>query len=82
MKSGALALRPMPEVIKYINEDVVAEMLGVSVRTVQRWRVTGDGPKFCRAGARLCIYNPADVHAWVASRTFNHRADELTREVA
>ena len=69
----------MSEPIKYLHEDDVAEMLSISVRTVQRWRSTGDGPKFIRAGARRVIYNPDDVKTWASSRTFAHRADELAR---
>ena len=31
-----------------INENQAAEFLGVSVRTLQAWRVRGGGPKFCK----------------------------------
>jgi predicted DNA-binding transcriptional regulator AlpA len=69
----------MAEPTKYLDEDAVAALLSVSVRTIQRWRGTGQGPPFVRAGARRVIYNPTFVEAWVAARTFAHRADEISR---
>jgi predicted DNA-binding transcriptional regulator AlpA len=66
----------MVEPTKYLNEDAVAELLSVSVRTIQRWRCTGDGPPFVRAGARRVIYNPASVAEWASNRTFAHHAAE------
>ncbi len=68
----------MTEPTKYLDEDAVAEMLSVSVRTIQRWRGTGDGPPFTRAGARRVIYSPAAVAEWATARTFAHHAAELT----
>ena len=70
----------MGEPTKYLDEDSVAELLSVSVRTIQRWRGTGEGPPFIRAGARRVIYDPAQVNAWAAAHTFKHHAEELTRE--
>jgi predicted DNA-binding transcriptional regulator AlpA len=37
------------------------------VRTVERLRVTGTGPKFLRIRHSV-RYRPADVEAWLASR--------------
>jgi hypothetical protein len=33
-----------------LNENQAAEFLGVSVRTLQAWRVRGGGPRFCKIG--------------------------------
>ena len=33
-----------------INENQAAEFLGVSVRTLQAWRVRGGGPPYCKIG--------------------------------
>jgi hypothetical protein len=32
------------------NENQAAEFLGVSVRTLQAWRVRGGGPRYCKIG--------------------------------
>src|ERR1700731_574715 len=62
----------MAEPTKYLEEYSVADLLSVSVRTIQRWRGTGEGPPFTGAGARRGIYDPAHVNAWAAARTFKH----------
>ena len=48
-----------------INE--VAELLGVPVATIYRWRHVGDGPPGYRIG-RHVRYRRADVETWIESR--------------
>lgn len=50
-----------------LNEHAVAEVLGVSVATVRRWRLLQKGPKFLKLGA-LVRYRADDVTAWLESR--------------
>lgn len=45
------------------TEDV-AQFVGVSARTVQRWRATDTGPKYIVAG-RSIRYIPGSVRRWV-----------------
>ncbi|AWK87888.1 hypothetical protein DEW08_06230 [Azospirillum thermophilum] len=52
-------------------------MLGVTTRTLQRWRVTGEGPAWVRIGVRLIRYAETDVAAWKERHTYAHRAAEL-----
>ena len=53
---------------RFMRTKAVAEMLGVSPRTVEDWRSTGDGPPFQRPpGRRLVLYEPEAVAAWVRS---------------
>jgi hypothetical protein len=33
-----------------LNETQTAGLLGVSVRTLQAWRVSGGGPRYCKIG--------------------------------
>jgi hypothetical protein len=51
----------------------------VAPRTAERWRITGDGPPWIRAGRRRIIYRLSDCERWAESRRFAHRADELSR---
>jgi predicted DNA-binding transcriptional regulator AlpA len=67
---------------QYLDEDAVAALLSVSVRTIQRWRGTGEGPPFVRAGARRVIYSRTAIEQWVTSRTFAHLAAEIARTAA
>ncbi|WP_237213992.1 helix-turn-helix transcriptional regulator [Falsiroseomonas oryziterrae] len=59
-----------------------ARLLGVHVRSLERWRVTGDGPAFVRIGLRRVGYRVSDIEAWLDARAFPHRAAELAGKVA
>ena len=63
----------------YLTERDFAGRYHVSVRTLQRWRASGDGPPFVRLGPRRVVYRERDAEAWAARRTFADRADELAR---
>lgn len=63
--------------MEFLAEDDVARRLGVSERTLMRWRGTGEGPPFVRLGSRRIAYRLADVEAWAAARTFASRAAEI-----
>jgi predicted DNA-binding transcriptional regulator AlpA len=62
----------------YLSEREFSARYLVSPRTAQRMRVTGDGPKFVRLGARRVAYRVSDCESWAQSRTFAHRAEELS----
>ena len=47
-----------------ITQSQLAEMLSVSQRTLERWRVEGFGPQFAKAGRRI-LYRLADVEQWL-----------------
>jgi hypothetical protein len=51
-----------------VTEEDAAILLNVSTRTLQRWRVTGLGPKFVKAGHSV-RYSEQSLSAWVASHT-------------
>ena len=50
-----------------LNEHAVARVTGLSVASVRRWRLLGQGPKFIKLGAAV-RYKPEDVSAWLESR--------------
>ena len=52
----------------------VADFIGLSPRTLDRYRVTGGGPKFHKFGNRV-RYLRADVKAWAAERRYGSTAD-------
>lgn len=54
----------------------VAAILGVTPRTVERWRnLTGGGPPYVRIGRRTIRYEAAAVAAFVQLYTVRRRAD-------
>ena len=48
----------------FLTEHEAAELLRISPRTLQRWRLTGDGPVFVRAGRRV-LYQPTELEAFL-----------------
>jgi predicted site-specific integrase-resolvase len=53
---------------RYMNEHEAAEYMGrLSVKTLQRYRSTGEGPPFIRAGGRV-LYDRHDCDFWLAAR--------------
>lgn len=67
---------------RYLDEAATARKLDVSRKTLQRWRITGEGPAYVRLGARRIGYPEDTVDAWAAARTFNHRAAEMAGKAA
>jgi predicted DNA-binding transcriptional regulator AlpA len=66
-----------PSTVEFLTEAETADLIRVGRRTLERWRATGDGPPWCRAGFRRVLYPRGGVLAWVAARTYPHRAAEL-----
>lgn len=51
----------------FIDEKTAADFLCQSVRTIQKWRVTGYGPKFYKSG-RSVRYRRSDLLEWANAR--------------
>jgi hypothetical protein len=50
-----------------LTPEEAAFVVGRSVATLARWRLTGDGPRFLRPRARLVRYRLADLHAFMGA---------------
>ncbi|SIN99056.1 DNA binding domain-containing protein, excisionase family [Rhodovulum sp. ES.010] len=55
----------------FITETEAADYLCQSVRTLQKWRVSGAGPAFYKAG-RSVRYRRADLRDWAEARRRQH----------
>ena len=44
-----------------------AELLGMSNRTLEKWRGQGTGPPFLKLGRRV-LYSVVDLEEWIRSR--------------
>ncbi len=44
-----------------------AELIGMSRRTLEKWRSEGTGPPFLKLGRRV-LYSVADLEEWIQSR--------------
>ena len=51
-----------------LNVEEAAEYTGIAKATLNKYRVTGNGPAYTRpGGARRVIYDTADLDAWLAA---------------
>ena len=50
-----------------LTPDQVADMLGITTKTLQKWRLDGGGPPAVFLTARTVRYRQADVDSWIES---------------
>ncbi len=48
------------------NTAQLAEYLQISRRTLERWRLSGDGPAYLKLGSRV-LYSSEQVERWLAN---------------
>lgn len=53
----------------FLTQEEAAELLRISPRTLERYRVAGSGPRFVKAGRRV-LYRRGDLEAWTEANTF------------
>jgi len=52
---------------RYLNTRQSADYVGLSPSTLNRMRVTGEGPRYAKAGRRV-LYERVDLEAWINAR--------------
>lgn len=63
----------MTEVIWLVSKQV-APMLGISHRTLERWRSTGYGPPFHKPGRKI-LYSKSEVEEWLAGKRYRSTSE-------
>lgn len=64
-----MSIEPIRQVLA--TERQAAQLLGVSARTLQDWRLSGKGPlPFTKLGRKMVRYKVADLEAYAASLTY------------
>lgn len=58
----------------FIDEAAASEFLCQSIRTLQKWRVTGFGPQFYKTG-RSVRYRRRDLDVWATDRARRHTSE-------
>jgi excisionase family DNA binding protein len=58
-----------------LSQKQAARVLGLSVRTLERYRVAGTGPRWARLG-KLVRYRNSDLTEWVESN-LRHSTSEM-----
>jgi len=62
----------------FYTEESTARWLGLSQRTLQKWRARGCGPKFVRVSQRCIRYRRSDLLIW-AQKHIHGSTSEYTR---
>ena len=63
---------PLP---RYLGPEEAGAYLGLSPKTLQRMRVTGEGPPYVKARRRV-IYDRLDLDDWTAKRKRRFTGEE------
>jgi len=50
---------------RLFDQRELATELGLSQRSLERYRLQGNGPRYVRVGLRLIRYRQEDVEAWI-----------------
>ena len=53
--------------VQHLNQAAVARRWSISTRTLERWRWTGQGPRFLKIGGRV-VYRIADIETYEAEQ--------------
>ena len=67
------------ESVRYLDTREAAQYLGLSNRTLDRYRMTGEGPVFHKFGTRI-RYAQADLEEWAAARRMRSTSDGRSGE--
>ena len=51
--------------LELLTTPEIADLLRVSPRTVEGWRVNGDGPPFRKFGGGRVLYHRGDLEKWL-----------------
>ena len=60
--------------VRHLNQIELAARLNISPRTLERWRWTGEGPRFMKVGGRV-VYRLEDVEGYEGSQLRNSTAE-------
>ena len=64
---------------EYRSTSQAAALLGLSARTLEGMRLSGDGPPFHKFGGRVC-YRREDLDEWAKTRKKRSTSDAGTRD--
>jgi len=62
--------------MEILDTPSAAKHCGLSKPTLERYRLTGDGPAFLKIGRKCVRYRLEDLNAWLASRVRRSTSDQ------
>lgn len=63
-----------------LNADQVATRLGLSISTLAKMRLSGEGPTYSKLGRRV-VYRPADLDIWIEANRFRSTSEYPAKTV-
>ena len=76
-----LALSPKPRG-RVLRTPAAAEYLGLGRSTLEKFRLTGEGPKFVRIGVRAVGYLVEDLDDWLRARARRSTSEAAAKDAA
>jgi predicted DNA-binding transcriptional regulator AlpA len=64
--------------VRYLSNDEAAQVLKLSPRTLEKFRVIGGGPRYRKLGRRV-VYSVQDLETWADARACDSTSDYLIR---
>ncbi len=64
--------------VRYLSNDEAAQVLKLSPRTLEKFRVIGGGPRYRKLGRRV-VYSVHDLETWADARSCDSTSDYLVR---
>jgi hypothetical protein len=67
----------MRSVQRVLRTAQAAAYVGLSPSTLEKFRLTGDGPVYQKAGLKIVVYRPEDLDAWLNEQRRRSTSDSL-----
>jgi predicted DNA-binding transcriptional regulator AlpA len=67
-----LSMQPSQHVLRTPQ---AAEYVGLSASTLEKFRLTGNGPVYQKAGPKIVVYRTEDLDAWLNKRRRSSTSD-------
>jgi predicted DNA-binding transcriptional regulator AlpA len=55
----------MHTIKRFMRTPQAADYLGLSPSTLEKFRLTGNGPPYLKAGPKIVVYRQEDLDAWL-----------------
>ena len=60
---------------RLFSTGAAAQQLGLSPRTLEKWRLTGEGPPYLKLSPHAVRYRMSDIEAWLGQRQRTSTSD-------
>src|SRR5215470_7004141 len=75
-----MSANPSGQPQRYLRTPDAARLVGLSIRTLEKHRIYGTGPRYSKLGGRV-VYRVEDLQAWVKSGAKASTSDPGTATV-